>query len=473
MKWSGHFDLLSYREAGAWIHLLTAFGICAAAVLFLEGWMVAPVVLLALAYSPLGFFYFLPSGSLEGFYGWANGFRYMGAMFFLAGLPAAVRSRPAVSVALGAALGLFCFLSQENLSTAISGGGLLLALLWLTGTERAGTLARSLARAAAGFAVVWTPVLLFYATHGQLPAFLRSYLLFGAGVAHGVLNSWWLSPPDSPFYRAYLYTGVLLVLIGVSTLCDVRQCRLRFGLDPRQTRLLAFVCAAAAAYPVSLFRSDSWHLRNTTVALPFVLLLTFCDLPRWTVATIWRRWVLRAVITGVALWVYPPIGELAAGAYAQVVRLPMSRFTAHAAEPEPPSDPRIPFQRATKYLSDEPEVCEGSIPVRPFLEDLSVLRDIVGTRKTMVAGFPSVFPALVTFLADLTPAPHFLAREMIMSDMKEESLDYLKAHIAAYECLITDDLKDPETLAYLQAYPQAKMVRRSVGDEPYYILLKP
>src|SRR5262249_53555455 len=88
MKWSGHFDLLSYRETGAWFHLLTAFGMFVTAALFLDGWMMAPLVLLALAYSPLGFFYFLPGGQLEGFYGWANGFRYMGAMIALAALPA-------------------------------------------------------------------------------------------------------------------------------------------------------------------------------------------------------------------------------------------------------------------------------------------------------------------------------------------------------------------------------------------------
>jgi hypothetical protein len=394
-------------------------------------------------------------------------------LFVLAGVPVVLRKRGIAAVALGGALGLFCYLSQENLSTTISGGGLLVALLWLTGTERAATLAWGLARMACGFAVVWTPVLMFYAVHGQAGAFLRSYLLFGAGVAHGVLNSWWLSGADDPQYRSYLYTGVLLVVAGVFTLCDVRWCRLRFGLDARQTRLLAFVCAAAAAYAVSLFRSDSWHTQNTTVALPFVLLLAFCDLPRWTVPAGWRRWALRAAVAGVGLWVYPPVGAFAADWYAEIVRAPMSRFAARPAAPESPEDSRIPFQRATRYWSDEPLVCADSIPVRPFLEELSTLREIVGTRKTMVVDFPGVFPGLVGFLADLTPAPHYLAREMILPDMRQESVDYLKAHIAEYECLITNDLDDAETTAFRQAYPSAKVVTRAVGQEPYYIVLRP
>jgi hypothetical protein len=223
-------------------------------------------------------------------------------MIFLAGLPAALRSRPIASVGLGAALGFFCWLSQENLSTTLFGAGLLLLLLLLTMTETAAVLVRCMARVACGFAAIWTPVLLFYAVHGQLGAFLRSYLLFGASVAHGVLNSHWLSGTGNPQYRSYLFTGVLLVVIGVCTLCDVRQFRLRIGLDRRQTRLLAFVCAAAAAYPVSLLRSDSWHTRNTTVALPFVLLLAVCDLPAWTAPAGWRRWTVRALVAAVLFW---------------------------------------------------------------------------------------------------------------------------------------------------------------------------
>ena len=467
MKGSGHFDLLSYRAAGAWFHLLTAFGICLSAMLFLEGRMVLPLVLLAMAYSPLGFFYFQPNGVLEGFYGWANGFRYMGAMIFLAGLPVVVRSRAIASLGQGAALGIFCWVSQENLSTTVFGAGLLLLLLWLTGTESAADLARCMARVACGFAAVWTPVLLFYAAHGQLSAFLRSYLLFGASVAHGVLNSHWLSGTDNPQYRSYLFTGVLLVVIGVFTI------PLRTGLDRRQTRLLAFVCAAAAAYPVSLFRSDNWHTRNTTVALPFVMLLAVCDLPGWVAPAGWKRWTVRGLVAAVLLWVYPLVGEFATHLYAETVRLPLARFAAHSAPPPAQDDPRVPFQRATRYLSYEPRVSEGSVPMQTFLEEMSALREIVGTRRTNVVGFPYLYSGLILFMADLTPAPHYLAREMILAGMLEESLAYEKAHMGDYDCVITDDLEERETSAFREAYPAAKVVARSIGGEPYYIVLRP
>ena len=90
-----------------------------------------------------------------------------------------------------------------------------------------------------------------------------------------------------------------------------------------------------------------------------------------------------------------------------------------------------------------------------------------------MVGFPGLFPGVIAFLADLTPAPHFMAREMILPDMFRESLDYLKAHIANYECIITDDLAEPESRAFRDAHTPARIVTRSIGGEPYYILLKP
>jgi hypothetical protein len=471
MKWSGHFDLLSYRQACAVLHLVTAFGICLTAALFLEPWMLLPVLLLALAYSPLGFFYYEPNGALEGFYGWANGLRYLGAALFLGGLPTVMRARPAATIALGAALGFFCFMSQENLSTAMSAAVLLLALLWLTGTETLSAILRCALLSIAGFVAVWIPVLIAYEMHGALGALLRGYLLFGAGVAHGFLNSWWGSPPDSPEYHAYLYTGALLIVIGVATLFDFREGRLRGPLDARQSRLLAFVCAAAAAYSVSLFRSDSWHTRNTTVALPFVLLLTFWDLPQWITSAGWPRWTLRAAIAAIALWIYPLIGDYALNIVDEL-RAPMRRFAAYNAPTPGPADARIPFQRATRYLSDEPEVCDGHISMRAFLEEMSALRDIVGNRRTMVIGVPGLFPGAVNFIADLTPAPHFMAREMIMTNMMPESIAWLKSHIADYDCIVTDDLDDPETAVFRRQYPNARTVTRNLGTDEYYIVMR-
>jgi hypothetical protein len=471
MSRGGRFDLISYREAGALLHLLTAFGIGLTAALFLEAWMLVPLFLLALAYSPLGFFYYEPNGTLGGFYGWANGLRYLGAAFFVGGLPSVVRSRPVAAVALGAALGLFCFLSQENLSTAVMGAALLVVLLWITGTETAAALTRCVLYAMAGFVAVWIPVVIVYAAHGALSALVRGYLLFGAGVAHGFLNSWWLSPADSPQYHAYLYTGVLMIAIGIATLFDFRAGRLRGPLDSRQARLLAFVLAAAAAYSVALFRSDSWHQRNTTAALPFVLLLAFWDLPRWTVRAGWPRWVLRCGIAGIALWVYPLIGEYALNV-ANEVRAPMQRFAAYNAPPPAPADSRIPFRRVTPYFCDEPQVCEGSVPMRAFLEEMSALKEIVGPRRSYVNAFPGLFPGAVNFVADLTPAPHFIAREMMMPNMIPESVAWLQAHIDEYDCIITDDLDDPETAAFRRAYPNAKVLKRALGEDPYYIVMR-
>ena len=471
MKWSGRFDLLSYRAAGAWLHLLTAFGICAAAVYLLDGWMLVPVLLLALAYSPLGFFGYQENGSLEGFYGWANGLRYMGCMIALGGLPAAVRRGGAAQWALGAVFGLFCFLSQENLGTAATGGAMLVALLWLTGTASIRSLAWCLGRAACGFIAVWIPVALFFLAQGAFGGFVRSYLLFGAGVANGFLNSWWLSPANSSQYRSYLYTGVILAAIGAWTLFDARERRLRGPLDRRQARLLGFVCAAAAAYAVSLLRSDSWHTRNTTVALPFVLLLAFWDLPQWSARPGWRRWAIRAAIAGMALWVYPLIGAWVMNAPTEL-RAPLRRFAADRAPVSRAADPRIPFQRVTRYLTDDPPSAEGGMEMRVFLEEMIALHEIAGRKKTMVIGVPGLYPGVVSFVADLTPAPHFLAREMIMPNMLRESLEFLRAHIGNYECIVTEDLEEPESALFRRLYPDARVVTRHLGEAPYYVLVR-
>ena len=42
-----------------------------------------------------------------------------------------------------------------------------------------------------------------------------------------------------------------------------------------------------------------------------------------------------------------------------------------------------------------------------------------------------------------------------------------------YDCVITDDLEERETRAFREAYPGAKVVARSIGGEPYYIVLRP
>jgi len=150
----------------------------------------------------------------------------------------------------------------------------------------------------------------------------------------------------------------------------------------------------------------------------------------------------------------------------------MSRFAGYREPPLAPDDPRLPFQRATRYLSDEPLVYEDSIPMRAFLEEMSSLRDLVGERRTMVITVPGLTPGAVSFFAGLNPAPHFMAREMIMADMLPESMAWLKSHIDAYDCIITDDLDNAEARAFREHYPAARVVTRSLGSDPYYVVLR-
>jgi hypothetical protein len=86
--------------------------------------------------------------------------------------------------------------------------------------------------------------------------------------------------------------------------------------------------------------------------------------------------------------------------------------------------------------------------------------------------FPGLYPGGVSFVADLTPAPHFLAREMIMADLMPESIAWLNSHIGEYDCIITDDLGDQETAVFRAHYPSARVVTRQIGDDAYYVVMR-
>jgi len=89
-----------------------------------------------------------------------------------------------------------------------------------------------------------------------------------------------------------------------------------------------------------------------------------------------------------------------------------------------------------------------------------------------VITIPGLTPGAVSFFAGLNPAPHFMAREMIMADMLPESMAWLKSHIDAYDCIITDDLDNAEARAFGEHYPAARVVTRSLGSDPYYVVLR-
>jgi hypothetical protein len=255
-------------------------------------------------------------------------------------------------------------------------------------------------------------------------------------------------------------------------LSEVPGLQLRRRLDARKSLLLGFLLALAAAYPTSMFRSDTSHLINTMIALPFVLALAVRDLPngfstRWQV-----QWTSRIALIAV-VFAFFPLREFFRDLPHKVVLAPLSRFAARSEPAGPPADNRAPFLRATRYLCDEPQVCNGNVPMREFLEEASALRELIGTRKTYVADFPGTYTGFPYFMLDLNPAPYLLDRSMMIinSKLEAEALEYFRNRIQECEAIITVEMDAPEVRLFLQAYPGAKIMSRFLGKQPYYLVL--
>ena len=287
------------------------------------GWGLLPaaaVTLLALTYSPIAFYYTIADGTFAGFYGWANPLRYLAVVLIVPCLASEAyesRKRSLYGrwlITLGIVWGLSAWIAQENLSMTLVAGGMLLTLLWLTRTIRPGPAIRILVYLAMGFACVAIPVLLYYAFHGAAREFLRNYFLNPRAVAMGFSNMWWpVQDAALPERYSYYFTLPFLIVLACCTLWRLRPLRLESPLDFRRVRFLAFVCVQLVCYQTALFRSDNAHLRNTMIALPFVLVLGFWDLPQWLTTARWQRVAVRGVFVVLVLAIYPVAADCKTG----------------------------------------------------------------------------------------------------------------------------------------------------------------
>jgi hypothetical protein len=480
MKTSRRFDVVSFREAQVGLHLVTFATVAVFAYLTVGFWPMLLILLVAIIYSPLTFFRPGADGTMVGSYGWGNALRYVGALLVV---PSVVRIAHAArprrapywpAVAAGAAWGFFSWVSQENLVTTFSATTVMLAVLWLTDTVDAKSIRATVVSVGCGFAVPWIAVFAYYALHGQLLAFVRNYFLVAGAVAMGFSNSWW-SAHDSPGHlNAYYFTGPLLIALAVSTLFDVRTFSLRRPLDGTKARFLAFVSVALFCYQSVLYRSDSSHLINTMIALPFVLVLAVRDAPEWLVETMPARAAVRILLAALFIAVYP-IGDIFADPYPMVIAAPLERFSAHFNDdPKVAKDGRAPFRRATRYLSDEPAAGPGMVPMRPFLEAASEIRDVIGTRRTFVDGAAAgAYSGLWYFILDLTPGPVLFDREtmVINNAIADEAFDHFQRHVREFDAVIAPALDSREVRAFLAAHPNAATIQRRIGNAPVYVLV--
>jgi hypothetical protein len=478
MARSQRFDIVSFRSAFAAFNFAALVVVGVAAYWWLGIVGAVGVVLLAETYSSIAFYYTLSDGTFAGFYGWANPVRYLAPLIVVPAIAqlSSDASRRVNALALllfGVCWGVGAWMAQENLSATGVASVLVLSLLWLTQTVSLSRAFRTLAWLTAGLALVVVPILLFYAARGAAATFVRNYFLNPRAVAMGFSNTWW--PPqnaDLPERNSYYFTLPFLLLLAVATLWRVAPFRVSTPLASGQARFLAFVCVQLVCYQTSLFRSDSTHVRNTMIALPFILWLGFWDLPKWLATGRWRRQMLRAAFVVLAVAVYPP---LRLQAWSSMMTMPPRRFT-HVADhvPPTPGDGRIAFSRATLLLSDEPILADSSgLSMRTFLEFASDIHDLVGQRKTYIGPLGNIYTGLLYFMADLTPAPYPLDLETmtINAKMRELVIDHMRTHPEDYECFIGTSLEQTEARVFLDLHPGTVTVERRMGPATIYVLL--
>ena len=223
-------------------------------------------------------------------------------------------------------------MAQENLSMTLVASGLLLTLLWLTRTISLSRAVQSLAYLVVGFGFVAIPILSYYAFQGAAQEFVRNYFLNPRAVAMGFSNMWWPAQDAAqPERTTYYFTLPFLLMLAVLTLWRLRPLTLESPLDFRRVRFLAFVCVQLLCFQTALFRSDTSHVRNTMIAVPFLLVLGFWDLPQWLATSRWRRVAIRGIFVAVALAVFPIVRLYA---WESILTVPISRFKAPLAVTE-------------------------------------------------------------------------------------------------------------------------------------------
>jgi hypothetical protein len=78
-------------------------------------------------------------------------------------------------------------------------------------------------------------------------------------------------------------------------------------------------------------------------------------------------------------------------------------------------------------------------------------------------------------MLDLNPAPYFMDKSMMIinSKLETEAIEYFGSRIQECQAIIATDIDAPEIRLFMQEYPRASVIKRSLGDRPYYLLLAP
>lgn len=475
MKLAGPLDVVSSRIAWAAQNFGALLIVSTVACMWLKPLPAAAVLVLAVLYSPFGFFYTLVDGTLAGFFGWANPLRYVAPLLVvpLVGWASVTSPSRWLIVFVGAVWGVGAFVAQENLTTTFASAGLLLAALWLTRTVTLRRAMTVLCDLLIGLACVAIPVVLYYAWHGAASAFLRTYFFFARAVVVGYSNMWWPAQDSAlPEKASYYFTLPFLIGCGICALWRMAPLQPAV-LDARRIRFLAFVCVQVVCYQTALLRSDSTHVMNTLVALPFIIVLGLIDLPTWLTSKPFPRWAIRAVFAALVMVVYPTIRP---STLWSVAREPARRFERRDV---PSVGADLLKSAALRRLPLPPEMPlflgNPTVSLRQFDNLTAEIHALVEDRKTYFLRSEWISGGLIALAADLNPAPHPLGGEILTVNdrIKLEIARHIRAHPQDYGAFIGPSLADLEAVAFLESHPGAITFRRMLGSSTFYVLLAP
>ena len=461
------FDIVGFRMACAALNFAALLAVAIAACRWMHWMLAGAIVVLLLAFSPFAFFATAQDGTFAGLYGWGFALRYLAPILVVPALGYACVTNGAKGWSLvwwGTLWGAGAWVAQENLSTTVVAAGLLLAALWLTRTIDAAGAGHAVRNLAVGFTCATVPVLVWYATIGQLGTLLNNYFAVPHAVAVGYSNMWWPAGDAARWDRlSYYFTAPFALALGLCALWRVRELRPATPLDWPRVRLFAFISVLLACYQTVLFRSDYAHLINTMIALPFVLVLGVVELPRWLASTNRTKVAVAGVFVALSLSVYP---TLARQPWAATLARPVARFQSAPGAPAAAIVVRsdVARQRATPLLANEPLFAGGSgLSMPAFLDFAAEVHETVGQRKTFIVDLGArAWTGALYFFADLTPAPYLFDREMmtINADFRARAAADIATHPSNYECVIGTSLDDAAVVAFLRTHPDAIRLSR-------------
>jgi uncharacterized membrane protein (UPF0136 family) len=490
MRHIGTFSVVGFRESWAifqWVGATILFVVFFLAFGYVRG--LVATLLSALIYPALQDLGFLPGGSYGGFFGWSDPLRYVGAIALILLLPAIIRRCPARrglagAAALGLLFGATSYLAQENLTAGIAGAVALSALLLLTGTSSFRSVATALLWVLAGFLVVWVPVLAYYAAHGVLARFLHLYFLIPQAVADGYSNTPYggyqitaAAKAAQARWETFFYAlPFILAVLALLVVVQFRPFRVAWEWSRERVALVAVAMTTILLYQGALLRSDAAHLSGTLLITPGLAIMTATVLPRLLGA--WRPVTL--AVAGAALFAASflllPQAAVRPASIRSWAAAPYQDRQRLAAEPAPAAPMTIAGRRVGAGLTTARQCCQtASVPMRDFIAFMNHLHAIIGNRTTYVVSFPSGYPGIVYFVADLTPAPVPIDVHTMVLNMPQYRTylaNFRSSVLPRTGALVTPSLGAAEARYFRDFYPNARVITLTYRDKPLYVLLR-